>query len=79
MVPEVTLASTFRQYYDLDLQIGPQFKIKQSNLGNFHQILAVSNASKCPFTAMYYYGVGDRLKRPKNEVFSPFVCRIVDA
>ena len=79
MVPEVTLASTFRQYYDLDLQIGPQFKIKQSNLGNFHQILAVLNASKCPFTAMYCYGVGDRLNRPKNEVFSPFVCRIVDA
>ena len=59
MAPEVTLASTFRQYYDLDLQIGPQFKIKQSkfstNFGRFECI-------KFPFTAMYYYGVGDRLK-----------------
>ena len=25
-------------------------------------IWAVSNALKCPFTAMYYYGVGDRLE-----------------
>ena len=31
-------------------------------MGHFQQIWAVSNALKCPFTAMYYYGVGDRLE-----------------